>query len=357
MNWSDIQHRALTGNPAPHRWVDRSPEEWQARLLPEEYRVTRQHGTEKAFEGEFCAVHPDGLYACVGCGEPLFDSRLKFESGTGWPSFTEPLQPELLRYHEDHRDGMDRIEVRCNICNAHLGHVFPDGPPPGGLRYCINSAALLLLPADQAEPFFLQYETLLQGEIDAARPMLIFVFRMSCPGCFLYGFDQAEGVRAAFPEQELQVIGLSTAFGNDADEVVEETRRFLEAGELHPEVEAEFEELHVANKPWPVAFPVAVDRITPPDEFLNAETLQWFYRLNPNYPLISAEDVKTIVHRSKVFYTQFPKVAHTFALNFLPGTPCFVLLDKNGLKLESWLGHQPVGPLVHKIGLHLQNRD
>lgn len=353
MTWSDVQKYAYEQNPAPPRWIDHSAEEWAARLTEEEFRVTRQHGTEKAFSGEYCATHKPGRYACIGCGTPLFEALHKFESGTGWPSFTEPLAPDVLRYHEDTRlEDSKRIEVRCNVCDAHLGHVFPDGPEPTGLRYCINSAALLLLPEGRGEPFFLQYEELLQGHLNPeARFTLLYIFRMNCPGCFLYGFDEAHAVFDAFDPDEVQVLGLSTAFGEFEGDPAESTRRFLKQGILMPVVEQEFHELHVERRPHPVRFPVLLDRMSSPEEFLNGDTLQWFYSLNPNYPLVTAEDIKNIVRRATLFYTQFPLVAHTFSLNFLRGTPSFILLDRENNKRADWLGHQGAGPLIHKIRL------
>ncbi len=123
----------------------KSPEEWQKCLTPEQYRVLREQGTERAFTGEYCDAKEKGTYACAGCGGPLFDSRAKFDSGTGWPSFYEPM-PGGVETEEDISHGMRRVEVHCARCKGHLGHVFEDGPDPTGLRYCINSVSLKLKP-------------------------------------------------------------------------------------------------------------------------------------------------------------------------------------------------------------------
>ncbi|MDV6236586.1 peptide-methionine (R)-S-oxide reductase MsrB [Leptospira ellisii] len=122
--------------------VNKSEEEWKRELTPEEYRILRQKGTERAFTGALYNNHDKGTYVCAACGEPLFSSETKYESGSGWPSFYQPLKKESVDREEDRSHGMDRTEVLCSKCGGHLGHVFPDGPKPTGLRYCINSASL-----------------------------------------------------------------------------------------------------------------------------------------------------------------------------------------------------------------------
>ncbi len=145
LTWADIVRFTQTGNPAPDMRVEKSDEEWKKLLSPEEFQVARKKGTERAFTGEYCEAHEAGRYACRCCGTLLFDSSLKFESGTGWPSFTQPFRKNGISYNADRSYGIYRIEVCCNTCDAHLGHVFPDGPKPGGLRYCINSASIRLV--------------------------------------------------------------------------------------------------------------------------------------------------------------------------------------------------------------------
>ena len=142
LNWNEVMVRAREGNPAPANKVTHTLAEWRARLSPDVFQVTRQAATERPFSSEMCSLFTPGRYACACCGTLLFDAETKFESGTGWPSFTEPVQADAVAYVADDSYGMTRIETICNICDAHLGHVFPDGPPPSGLRYCINALAL-----------------------------------------------------------------------------------------------------------------------------------------------------------------------------------------------------------------------
>jgi peptide-methionine (R)-S-oxide reductase len=128
----------------PRDQLPTTEDEWKERLTPQQFEVARQAGTERAFTGEYWDCHEDGTYVCVCCGEPLFSSETKFESGTGWPSFFEALDKNAVEELTDTSYGMVRTEARCNNCGAHLGHVFPDGPRPTGLRYCMNSASLRL---------------------------------------------------------------------------------------------------------------------------------------------------------------------------------------------------------------------
>ncbi len=139
------------GRKMTQDWKNKPDSYWREKLTSEQFRVTRQHGTERPFTGEYCEAHAPGTYLCVCCELPLFEAGQKFESGTGWPSFTVPLTPDAITEVVDRSHGMTRTEVRCSRCDAHLGHVFPDGPPPTGLRYCINSVALRHQPLSVVE--------------------------------------------------------------------------------------------------------------------------------------------------------------------------------------------------------------
>ncbi len=122
--------------------IPKTEAEWRDALTPEQYHILREAGTERPFTGRYYENHEDGRYRCVGCGQLLFDSDTKYDSGSGWPSFTQPVAPGAVSEHRDVSHGMARTEVRCARCEGHLGHVFPDGPGPTGLRYCMNSASL-----------------------------------------------------------------------------------------------------------------------------------------------------------------------------------------------------------------------
>lgn len=154
LKWLDVLKFANNGNPEPDRRVEKTDEEWKALLTPEQYRITREKGTERAHSSEMCNLFEPGRYACVCCETPLFDSEEKFQSGTGWPSFTQPIKENAVAYHKDRGFGMYRIETVCNTCDAHLGHVFQDGPPPSGLRYCINAVAMKKLETNMRKATF-----------------------------------------------------------------------------------------------------------------------------------------------------------------------------------------------------------
>ncbi|NML63911.1 peptide-methionine (R)-S-oxide reductase MsrB [Hymenobacter sp. RP-2-7] len=142
LHWRDILTYARYSNPEPPMRVVLTEAEWQARLPPAQYRVLRQQHTEPPYRNAFCRSYEPGVYACAGCGSLLFDSATKYHAISGWPSFTQPLAKNALGYYFDDSHRMQRVEVRCNVCGGHLGHVFPDGPAPSGVRYCLNSASL-----------------------------------------------------------------------------------------------------------------------------------------------------------------------------------------------------------------------
>lgn len=142
INWADVIRFANKGNLTPDRRVEKTDDEWRNLLTEEQFYITRKKGTEARFSGEHCSRHEPGVYNCICCDTPLFDSTEKFNSGTGWPSFTQPIKENAIKYEKDGAFGMIRVEVMCNVCDSHLGHVFPAGPNPSGLRYCINSVSL-----------------------------------------------------------------------------------------------------------------------------------------------------------------------------------------------------------------------
>lgn len=152
LTWKEVLKLAEHGNHPPDRRVTKTDEQWRALLTPEQYQIARRSGTERQFSHPSCQRFEPGIYRCLCCQTPLFDSRQKFDSGTGWPSFTQPIKLNAISYHADHSHGMVRVEVKCNACDAHLGHVFPDGPVPTGLRYCINGVAMEKVKEDAAEP-------------------------------------------------------------------------------------------------------------------------------------------------------------------------------------------------------------
>lgn len=142
INWNSIIQITKNGNLSPDKRVEKRDAEWRKILTDEQYRVTRLKGTERPHSSELCSLFEPGIYGCVCCGTLLFDANKKFESGTGWPSFTQPIKENAVGYIKDISFGMIRIEAICNTCDAHLGHVFPDGPEPSGLRYCMNAVSL-----------------------------------------------------------------------------------------------------------------------------------------------------------------------------------------------------------------------
>lgn len=154
LKWLDVIKFANHGNPEPSRRVEKTNEEWEALLTPEQFRITRGKGTERAHSSEMCQLFEPGKYACICCETLLFDSASKFESGTGWPSFDQPIEDNAVSFHKDKGFGMYRIEATCSTCDAHLGHVFQDGPPPSGLRFCINAISLKKMESSERKVTF-----------------------------------------------------------------------------------------------------------------------------------------------------------------------------------------------------------
>ena len=146
LSWNKVLKFAREGNLKPDCPVEKSDEEWRSQLTPEQYKITRLKGTERPFSSEMCGLFEPGSYSCICCGASLFDSSGKFDSGTGWPAFYSPFKKDSVVEYLDKSHGMIRKEVRCGSCDAHLGHVFDDGPEPTGLRYCINSVVLNFIP-------------------------------------------------------------------------------------------------------------------------------------------------------------------------------------------------------------------
>ncbi|MEL0010707.1 MAG: peptide-methionine (R)-S-oxide reductase MsrB [Bacteroidota bacterium] len=142
MNWKEVEERAINGNPTPPQRVEKSIDEWRKELSDEVFSITRLKGTERPWSSELCSKFEPGTYRCACCDTLLFDAQEKFESHSGWPSFTAPLDERAVAYQGDTSHGMIRVEILCNVCDAHLGHVFPDGPAPTGLRYCVNALSL-----------------------------------------------------------------------------------------------------------------------------------------------------------------------------------------------------------------------
>jgi peptide-methionine (R)-S-oxide reductase len=145
LRWKDILYYAKYSNPEPPHRIEKTEAEWQAQLPPAQYQVLRQRDTEPPYRNAYCRSYESGVYACVGCGSILFDAGTKYHAMSGWPSFTQPVAKNVIRYAFDDSHHMQRIEAVCNVCGGHLGHVFPDGPEPSGLRYCMNSASLVRL--------------------------------------------------------------------------------------------------------------------------------------------------------------------------------------------------------------------
>ena len=152
LRWIDVLYYARYANPEPYRRMEKTEEEWKALLSPAQYHVMREKGTERAFRNTYCRSFEPGIYLCRGCRSPLFSSEEKSHKLSGWPSFRQPLTKGAMKYTFDDSHGMKRIVVSCNVCDGHLGHVFPDGPEPATLRYCINSESIERVEKEALEP-------------------------------------------------------------------------------------------------------------------------------------------------------------------------------------------------------------
>ena len=149
LRWIDVLKYAKYSNPEPERRVEKTEVAWQQALTPAQYRIMRNKETEPPYRNAYCRLYEPGVYTCAGCGNFLFNATEKYHAISGWPSFTQPIAKKAIKYLFDDSHGMQRIEVQCNICDSHLGHVFPDGPAPSGLRYCINSESLSRINKDK----------------------------------------------------------------------------------------------------------------------------------------------------------------------------------------------------------------
>jgi peptide methionine sulfoxide reductase msrA/msrB len=174
--------------------IIKTDEEWKKILTPEQYRIMRKAGTERPFTGEFNDHYEKGTYLCAGCGTPLFDSETKYDHGTGWPSFTVPVRDEIIEYRDDRSHGMKRVEVRCAVCGAHLGHVFEDGPPPTYKHYCINSIALNFESEDRQGKSDLSSKNANDKETRKAMGLEKATFAAGCFWGVEYKFGKIEGV-------------------------------------------------------------------------------------------------------------------------------------------------------------------
>ena len=152
LRWPDVIKYAKYSNPEPLYRVEKTEAAWQQQLTPAQFRVLRQKNTESPYRNLYCRSYEPGVYACVGCGSLLFSSSTKYHAISGWPSFTQALTKGAVKYLFDNSHHLQRIEVQCNVCDGHLGHVFPDGPEPSGLRYCINSESLIRIAEEKSAP-------------------------------------------------------------------------------------------------------------------------------------------------------------------------------------------------------------